>query len=118
MHRRVCTVAVLAAALSGTASSGTACGPSPPATATQSRASAEASWKLEIDGTALVLERMDVHLVEDESEPEVLGHHRAGHRGDRQPGERFAGPSLSTPSAGADIRQLTSQLGPTSVSWG
>jgi hypothetical protein len=69
---RVCTVAILATALSGTALSGTACGPSPRATATQSRASAEASWKLEIDGTGLVLERMDIYLVENESEPEVF----------------------------------------------
>ena len=69
---RVCTATTLTAVLSGALWSGTACGPAR-TTAAEARATAEASWKLEIEGTgALVLERMDIYLVEDESEPETF----------------------------------------------
>jgi len=68
---QICTATGIAVALVGQALSGTGCEPVPaPA---ESRASAEASWKLELEGTgALALERMDIHLVEDESQPEVF----------------------------------------------
>ena len=68
---QICTATGIAVALVGQALSGTGCEPVPaPA---ESRASAEASWKLELEGTGpLVLERMDIHLVEDESLPEVF----------------------------------------------
>ena len=68
---QICTATGIAVALVGPALSGTGCEPVPaPA---ESRASAEASWKLELEGTgALALERMDIHLVEDESQPEVF----------------------------------------------
>ena len=69
---RAHTATALAAALSGAALCGIACGPAR-STAAEARASAEASWKLELEGaSALVLERMDIYLVDDEREPEVF----------------------------------------------
>jgi hypothetical protein len=67
-----CTTATLAATLCATALSSVGCG-STEATAAEARARAEATWKLEIQGTdPLALERMDIYLVEDESEPEIF----------------------------------------------
>jgi hypothetical protein len=69
---RIYTATTLAAALSGVTLFGTACGPAR-TTAAEARASAEASWKLEIEGTGpLVLERMDIYLAEDDRAPEVF----------------------------------------------
>jgi hypothetical protein len=64
---RFCTATTLAASCWGRPLSGAACEPPRPRGRVARRA--EASWKLEIDGTALVLERMDIYLVEDESRP-------------------------------------------------
>lgn len=112
---RVCATA-LAAALSGAALSGTACGPGQ-ATAVEARAKAEASWKLEIEGAgALALDRMDIYLVEDESEPEVFKLYgddvtlvgefpRGVHVGYEENLERLIGETLELVTEGGDPRE-------------
>ena len=113
--RRVCTAIALTGAFLGAALS-MACG-SPQPTAAEARERAQASWKLEIDGTdALVLEQMDIYLVEDESEPEVfklygdgvtlVGEFPSGlHVGYEEMLDRLIGRSVSLVIEGGDPRE-------------
>lgn len=66
---RFCTLLTTVAAL---AAAGCAAGDTS-ATAAEARARAQETWKLALDGAEpLVLERMDIYLVEDDSDPEIF----------------------------------------------
>ena len=66
---RICTLALMAGAMLSTS-----CGMADTeATAAAANAKARETWKLTLDGAEpLALERMDIYLVEDDSDPEVF----------------------------------------------